>query len=512
MCKISICLIILIASNFSNNLFSQENYSLTVKTRCSREVSESFKSDGRIFLFISNERRGEPRFNTWPNINNKIFATNLIGWKPDEYFTFDEHAKVYQTVDISLGSFPEGSYRMQILWDQDRSEPNINAPGNLHSIVMLLELKSDTLVDLPLKQIIQPVEFRETDFLKEVMYESNILSAWWGKPVKIRAAVLLPSGFNENPGKKYPVRYNIAGYGGRYTRALSTIRNKAFSDWWLSDDAPQIITVYLDGYGPFGDCYQLDSENSGPYGTALIQEFIPHVEKKFRAMGTPESRFLDGCSTGGWVSLALQVFYPDFFNGCWSFSPDPVDFEYNQLVNIYKDDNAFVNEYGYLRPLVRDIYGEPIISQKDFIRYENVLGESDTYLNSGMQFSAFTALYSPRGENGLPKPLFDPETGKIDHEVAEFWRKHDLKDYVMKNWKELGPKLNGKIQVWMGDMDNFYLNPAMRSFDKMIKSQNNPESDALIIFSPMEGHCSQYSQKEVLVRIAEKISALGLDK
>ena len=321
----------------------------------------------------------------------------------------------------------------------------------------------------------------------------------------LKAAVLLPGNYFENPGEKYPVRYNVAGYGGRYTRANSYAGNKSFMDWWTSKDAPQIITVFLDGEGPFGDCYQLNSDNSGPYGTALTAELIPKIEKEYRGIGTPESRFVEGCSTGGWVSLALQLFYPDFFNGCFSYSPDPVDFENFQLINIYKDENAFYNEYNYLRPLMRDVTGEPIISQKDFVQYENVLGSSDTYVTSGEQFSAFTALFSPKGANELPEPLFDPNTGEIDHEVAQYWRKHDLKDYVQKNWNTLGPKIAGKIWIWGADMDSYYLNPALRAFDRMLEQTNNPKSDAIITFTPMTAHCQEYNFKNVYLQIEEKL-------
>jgi hypothetical protein len=361
------------------------------------------------------------------------------------------------------------------------------------------------MVQLPLKFKIQPQQLAQHPLLKEVELKSKVISDWWGRDMRIKAAVLLPSGFEKEPGRKYPVRYNIAGYGGRYTRANRFVQwDKSFLDWWQSEDAPQILNVFLDGEGPFGDCYQLDSENSGPYGTALIEELIPYIESQFRGMGTPESRFLDGCSTGGWVSLALQLFYPDFFGGCFSYSPDPVDFENFQLINIYRDENAFVNEHGYIRPVVRELSGEPVVSLRDFIRFENVLGWNETYITSGGQFSAFTALYSPRGEDGLPDPLFQPETGEIDRKVAEHWRRYDLKHYVETNWEMLGPKIKGKIWIWMGDMDEFYLNPALRAFDEMLQKMENPKPDAIIQFSAMKGHCSQYNNKTVL----EQISAI----
>ena len=278
--------------------------------------------------------------------------------------------------------------------------------------------------------------------------------------------------------------------------------------WWDSEEAPQIINVFLDGEGPFGDSYQMDSDNSGPYGEALITEFIPAIESQYRGSTSSATRFVDGCSTGGWVSLGLQLYYPETFNGVFSYSPDAVEFTNYQLINIYEDKNAFVNEFGYKRPVMRSTAGEPMLSLKEFIQYENVLGASNTYLNSGGQFSAHTALYSPKGSNGLPQPLFDPQTGVIDADVASHWKKYDFKIHAEKNWNELGPKLQGKIFIWMGDMDHFYLNPATREFSDYLSKTTNPSSDAEIIFAPMEGHCSQFSDKVVLQQMQERLKKI----
>lgn len=492
---------LIIISVFSVYGSFAQTSSLKITTSVSNEIKSEFKSKGRILLFV-NSRSKEPRRSTWPNKSNLIFATNIENWN-GRTFTFDQSVKLVKSQQITLDNIPNGKYYVQVLWDQDFLESRINAPGNFHSNVVEIELNGSTALDLPLTKIIEPIKLAEHELLKEVDIKSEILSDWWGKDMHLKAAVILPRNyFKEN--KKYPVRYNIAGYGGRYTRATRFLRDM---EWWQSEEAPEVIQVYLDGEGPFGDCYQLDSENSGPYGKALTEELIPYLEKEFRGIGTPETRFVDGCSTGGWVSLALQLVYPDFFGGCFSYSPDQVDFERCQLINIYKDENAFINEHGYLRPIVRDVTGEPIISQKDFIQYENVLGYSDTYVTSGGQFSAFTALFSPKGKDGLPKPMFDPITGDIDREVAEHWRKYDLKDYVETNWETLGPKIQGKIWIWGADMDNFYLNPALRSFDEMLQQQNNPTSDAQISFTPMAGHCQEYSHKKVLLQIKGKLNS-----
>ena len=488
-----------------NHVHAQSSCALKVNVTVSESVKRQFKPEGRLFLFVSSGQGREPRMNTWPNLSNKIFALNLNDWNPSNPFVFDGTTEATKSVDASLDALPEGKYSVQVLWDQDLWQSGIDEAGNLYSQTVSLDLNKNTTLDIPLEKVTQAPDFKETNFLKLADIKSDAVSKFWGKEIRLKAAVLLPSGFYKNPDAKYPIRINIAGYGGRYTRAARMVREgSGFEKWWMSDDAPQIINVFLDGYGPFGDCYQMDSENSGPYGVALTEELIPYIEKKYRAVGTPESRYLDGCSTGGYVSLSLQIYYPDFFNGCFSYSADEVDFEYCQLMNIYKDENAYYNEYGYLRPIMRDVTGEPIVSQKDFIYFENVLSPNDSYVNSGGQFSAFSALFTSRGADGLPKALFDPVTGQFDKEVVKDWEKHDLKRYVENNWETLGPKLQGKLWIWMGDMDNFYLNPPMRSFDRMLKKQNNPESDAVVTFVPGTGHCQGYDQVEVLKMIAEK--------
>ena len=337
---------------FSLQHLHAQTGSLTVKTSVSKENRKHFKPSGRLFLFISPGKYGEPRLNTWPSNKNMISALNIDNWNPKETFIFDATSGVVKTTDFNLNQIPAGNYTIQVLWDQNKAEPGIDNAGNIYSSTTWINFKNDTTLELPLKNIIQKQELANHHLLKEVNLKSERLSSWWNREIHLKAAVLLPPGFMKNPEKKYPVRYNIAGYGGRYTRANRYVLwDKNFLNWWLSDEAPQIINVFLDGAGPFGDCYQLDSENSGPYGTALIKELIPHIEKTYRGIGTPEFRFLDGCSTGGWVSLALQLFYPDLFGGCFSYSPDPVDFRKFQLININEDENDYINKYGYLRPI-----------------------------------------------------------------------------------------------------------------------------------------------------------------
>jgi S-formylglutathione hydrolase FrmB len=434
---------------------------------------------------------------------SRIFAQNQTNYPLDRGVRFSPDSTWTRTVEWTFEEVPEGQYNIQVLWDQDQNESRINAPGNLHSIKQPITVDKPLDLDISLDQIIPKRELVDHELVRLIDMESDTLSAWWNKAMQLKAAVLLPHGYD--PQQSYPIRYNVSGYGGRYTRLNRLVNNQNFMDWWTSEDAPRVINVFLDGEGPFGDSYQMDSENSGPYGYALIHELIPHIESSYRGTLSAQTRFVDGCSTGGWVSLGLQLYYPEQFNGVFSYSPDAIDFENYQLINIYQDENAFVNEYGYERPVMRSTLGEPLISLRDFIAYENVLGDSDSYLNSGGQFSAHTALYSPQGENGLPKPLFDPITGEIDHQVAEHWKKYDFKHYAQQNWSELGPKLQGKIYIWMGDMDQFYLNPATRSFHDFLQNTSDPVSDAQVEFTPMAGHCVEFSHRKVLTQIKERL-------
>jgi hypothetical protein len=278
-----------------------------------------------------------------------------------------------------------------------------------------------------------------------------------------------------------------------------------FKTNWLADDSPRMIQLYLDGDGPFGDSYQVNSDNNGPYGDAITQEVIPYVEQKFRGVGEPYARVLDGGSTGGWVSLALQVFYPDFLNGTWSFCPDGVDFRAFQLVNIYSDKNAYVNAHGFERPSARDLNGDVRFTIRHECQMENVMGLGDSWSMSGEQWGAWNATYGPRGKDGRPVPLWDPKTGEIDHSVVEHWKKYDLRMVLEQNWKTLGPKLKGKINIWVGEADDYFLNNGVHLLDEFLKKADPPYRGK-IAYGPGKGHCwLALSERQLMNEMAAAI-------
>jgi hypothetical protein len=308
--------------------------------------------------------------------------------------------------------------------------------------------------------------------------------------MKLRAAVVLPDSYSSDPNKKFPVIYEIPGFGGNHFGGLGVPRrggtNVAGTD---------MIYVVLDPGCRLGHHVFADSANNGPYGQALIEELIPAIEKKYRAVAAPYGRFLTGHSSGGWSSLWLQVTYPDYFGGVWSTSPDPVDFRDFQRIDLTQSGvNMFVDADGKDRPLAR-MNHKPVLFYKPFSDMEDVMGH-------GGQLNSFEAVFSPRGEDGKPRPLWNRKTGKVDAEVARAWEKYDIRLQLERNWKKLSPKLAGKIHVYTGGEDTFYLEGAVVLLKDSLKKLG---SDAVVEIVPDKDHGNLLS-KAMRDRIAQEMA------
>ena len=276
----------------------------------------------------------------------------------------------------------------------------------------------------------------------------------------------------------YNKRFKMHGYN----KIEQEYAHQLYKDW-TGPDFPRMVMIEIQHANPYyDDSYAVNSANLGPYGDAITYELIPEVEKQFRCLGAGWARFLYGGSTGGWESLAVQIFYPDEYNGCWVACPDPIDFRAYTVVNLYEHKNAYYLDSQFAktpRPGMRNYLGEVGITLEDMNRRELVLG---TNSRSGDQWDIWQAVYSPVGDDGYPKPIWDKVTGQIDHSVAEYWREHyDLGHILQRDWPKIGKKLQGKIHIYCGDMDNYYLNNAVYLVEEFLKSTKDPHYDGEVV-------------------------------
>ena len=437
-----------------------------------------------------------------------IAAVDVNRFTSGQTLVIDETAIAFPM--DSLAVLGPDEYIVQVVLDVSRDLRFTDAPGNWHSRPKRISVDQDgdDVFQLELTEQVPPAAaLSDTEYVRYIRLPSERLSRFHGRPIFLRASVIVPAGFDQELRRRYPMRVSIGGYGERHTRARWLMRpGSVFRRAWLATDSPRMLRVLLDGAGPYGDTYQVNSDNNGPYGDAIIKELIPYIEEHFRGVGDPASRVVDGVSTGGWVALALQVFYPDYFSGVWSYCPDAIDFRAFQLINIYDDDNVYVDN-GVERPSRRNIDGSVRFTMRHEVSMENVLGSGNSWTLSGRQWGAWNAAYGPRSEDILPVPLWGPVSGIINRDVTAHWEQYDLRLVVARNWTTLAPKLDGKINIWVGEMDDYYLNRAVHMFDDFLATAS-PSFKARIVYGAGEGHCwVPHTPSELLREMGTRVGA-----
>ncbi len=504
--------------------------------------------DGRLLLMISTNDDAEPRFQISDRYSSQqIFGQDIENRQSGETMVVGLNA--FGFPKKSLAEISKGAYFVQALFHKyetfkrgdghtvkmpmDRGEGQVwnRAPGNLYSTPKRIDFDpaSTVPIEIELDQVIPPIEPpSDTKYIKHIKIQSKLLSEFWGRPMHLGAHVLLPEGFDEHPDAKYPLmimhghfpadfrgfrpeppdpnlkpdfsdRFQLKGYN-------RIVQQEAhdFYKLWTGPDFPRVLLVEIQHANPFyDDSYAVNSANVGPYGDAITYELIPEIERQFRGIGKGWSRFIYGGSTGGWEALAVQVFYPDEYNGCFAACPDPIDFRAYTVVNIYEDKNAYYEKgaFGYVaRPGRRNYLGHISSTLEDMNHLELVLG---TKSRSGQQWDIWQAVYSPCGDDGYPAPIWDKMTGEIDHQVAEYWREnYDLTYIMQRDWKTLGPKLQGKVHIYVGDMDNYYLNNAVYLTEQFLKAAD-PPYEGVVDYGDRDEHCwnGDHNQPNAISRL-----------
>ena len=481
--------------------------------------------DGHILLGISTDKASEPRYQLSEEeaSSAQFFGLDVDNWKPGQPAILDSTALGYPL--NSLDQLPAGDYYVQAVLnvyetfhrsdghtvklppDQGEGQQWFNKPGNLLNKPQLIHIdpQSNSVIRISLTEKIPPIELaKDTKYIKHIRMQSKLLSNFWGRPVYLGAIVLLPEGFDQHPTAHYPLLvhqghfeadwdfFQEKGPDSAKPDELQYLQfaNRFYQDW-TSGRLPRMLILTIQHANPYyDDSYAVNSANLGPYGDAITQELIPEVEKRFRAIGQPWARAVEGGSTGGWEATASQIFYPDFYNGAYCNCPDPIDFRAYQQVNIYDDKNAFYVEgpFGKVpRGEERTPTGALLAVMEPAVRREEVMG---THGRSTEQFGIWQAVFSPVGADGYPKPIWNPSTGVIDPEVAAYWKDHyDLRYILQRDIATLGPKLAGKLHFAVGDMDTWYLNNAVHLMQNFVDSPQNPYRVADFEYSPGKPHC-----------------------
>jgi hypothetical protein len=440
---------------------------------------------GRVYVMLFKQNVKELR--SGPNWlqPDPFFAQDVKDWQPDRPLVLNSDALAYP---VAMAKVAKGTYSIQAVMDFDRGERSFSTTeGNGHSRTLRRELDGAASgpVELRIDQVHKAKPFQETERVKLVDIESRLLTAFHGRSTHLRAGVVLPPSFATEIRRRYPVVYEIPGFGGTHFGAHAAAARDATNVAGI-----EMIYVVLDPNCRLGHHVFADSANNGPCGRALIEELIPYIETRFRGIGDGRARFVTGHSSGGWSSLWLQIAYPDAFNGVWSTSPDPVDFRDFQRIDLTKPDaNMFRDAHGEQRPIARK-GGKAVLFFKPFSDMEEVMGH-------GGQLASFEAVFSARGADGRPRKLWDRTTGAIDPEVAKSWERYDIRLVLERNWKMLGPKLAGKLHVWTGGADTFYLEGAVVKLKATLAKLG---SDADIEVIPNRDHALR--DKAIRERIA----------
>ena len=490
--------------------------------------------DGRILLILSTDASEEPRMqiNDTPK-TQIIFGIDVDGMLPGQARIVDASAAGYPIK--SLRDVPPGEYYVQAVLHRyetfhrsdghtvklpmDRGEGqhwNI-APGNLYSTPRKVTVSAISgTIEVVLDQEIPPISPpQDTKYIRHLKIQSELLTRFWGRPMYLSANVLVPEGFDTHPEVHYPViisedhfngdfagfrteppdpnlkpdyseRFHISGYN-----RIQQQEAYKFYQQWSGPGFPRVLIAEINHANPYyDDSYAVNSANLGPYGDAIETELIPAIEKQFRGIGQGWARFAYGGSTGGWESMAVQMFYPDHYNGAFIACPDPVDFRSFITANLYQDKNAFYMQGAHAdipQPGMRDYLGRTLITMQGVNQYELALGSRG---RSGEQFDIWQAVYSPVGKDGYPQPIFDKETGVIDPAVAAYWKEHyDLSAILQRDWATLGPKLQGKLNVYVGSADTYFLTDAVYYLEGFLKTTTNPPYGGEVKYGDRAEHC-----------------------
>ncbi len=181
--------------------------------------------DGRVILILAPNDESEPRFQArWGVRGVPVFGVNIDRLAAGEAAVIDGTNFGYPFA--RLGDLPAGRYYVQAVLHKyetfnlstghtvklpmDRGEGQrwSRAPGNLLSEPRWIDIDPAVggTIRITLDDAIPPIEPPDdTEYIKHVRIQSDLLTEFWGRPMHLGAHVLLPEGFEEHPEARYPL-------------------------------------------------------------------------------------------------------------------------------------------------------------------------------------------------------------------------------------------------------------------------------------------------------------------
>ncbi|EOA89449.1 hypothetical protein ACJQWK_09495 [Exserohilum turcicum] len=508
-------------------------------------------TDGRIVLMFAPNGTDPLDDTDVTSSPNKIFGKNVYGFGANKTVIFTGGSNgtaatdVFGWPNVSMNDIDPGTYSVQAFLTRyetvTRSDgskvslrfpcgdgaPNVNGYGSLTTPVtdikisggmQTLELTFNNITAVPNfdgNEIggCHQGNYADTDFIKYIKIRSKKLSKFWGRDMYVGANVVLPAGYNGNDTKtRYPVIYNQGhwtddlgayGYGSSKKKDFTAAWNAGIVpaiNTTAARPVPKFITVTFRHETPYyDDSYAVNTANLGPYGDAINEELIPYIEEHFRTIRAPYARIQDGGSTGGWGSIANVIYRPDLFGACFSSYPDSLDFHRHQDIELYSAANAYQRADGSFVPSIRTHEnGTEVIlatvAQEN--HWELTFGTASRSFN---QWDIWNAVFGVQGYNNYPLEPWDKVTGEIYPEAVEYWKPFDLSHYVVTNFnssRKLGTALAGRIFIYVGTWDNYFLNEGVVEFQKRTGAVGGA-GWANVTILPEKPHGGNYQDRDI---------------
>jgi hypothetical protein len=268
--------------------------------------------------------------------------------------------------------------------------------------------------------------------------------------------VYVPPGYDDDPGRRYPVVYVIQGYTGH----LSMWRNRSpyrqpFPETadavFARGEAPPALVVFVDAWTKYGGSQFVDSPGTGRYHSYLCDEIVPWVDANYRTLAAAPHRAITGKSSGGFGAMITPMLRPDLFGALATHSGDAL-YEY-----------SYIPEFAKATRHLRDYDGDIWRWWDDFQSRPSFTKPADHDL---LMLLGVSACFSANKDGSVDLP-FEPETGQLRPDVWQRWLDWD----PIRMAPQYADALGAQRGIWIdaGTRDEWFLDLGAKAFRETLR-------------------------------------------